>query len=120
VLLFALGLSLASSVLFGLAPALRVPSRDLDHVLRSAGRTVRGGSRRVHAAFVVSEMALAIVLLVCAGVLGRTLLRLSSVDPGVNIHNVLVARFSARILSTATIGWSEPDRGRAASWAAIP
>jgi predicted permease len=92
VILFALGVSFASSVIFGLAPALRVPSRYLNHVLRAAGRTVRGGSRRLHAVFVVSEVALAIVLLVCAGVLARTLLRLSSLDPGVDVQNVLVAR----------------------------
>jgi putative ABC transport system permease protein len=92
VLVFAFGASIASSLLFGLAPALRVPSQYLDRVLRATGRTVTGSSRRLHAAFVVSELALAIVLLVCAGVLGRTLLRLSSLDPGVNIQNVLVAR----------------------------
>src|SRR5438876_3505125 len=92
VLLFALGVSLVSSVLFGFAPALRVPARHFDRVLRSGGRAVRGNVRRWHSTFVIAEIALAVVLLVCAGVLGRTLLRLSSLDPGVNIHNVLVAR----------------------------
>jgi putative ABC transport system permease protein len=92
VLAFAFVASVAASVICGLAPALRVPSQYLDRVLRATGRTVAGGSRRLHAAFVVSEVALAIVLLVCAGVLGRTLLKLSSLDPGVNVDDVLVAR----------------------------
>jgi predicted permease len=92
VLLFALAVSLFTGVLFGLAPALRVPTRDVEQILRSGARTVTGTSRRLHSGFVISEIALAVVLLVSAGVLGRTLLRLSSVDPGVNIHNVLVTR----------------------------
>jgi predicted permease len=46
----------------------------------------------MHSGFVISEIALAVVLLVAAGMLGRALLRLSSIDPGVNVHNVLTAR----------------------------
>jgi predicted permease len=92
VLLFALAVSLFTSVLFGLAPALRVPARDVEQILRSGARAVTGGSRRLHSGFVVSEIGLAVVLLVSAGTLGRTLLRLSSVDPGFNIHGVLVTR----------------------------
>ena len=109
VLTLALGVALVSSLVFGLAPALRVPARNLDHVLRTSGRAVRGSPRRLHGAFVVSEMALAIVLLVCAGVLGRTILRLSSLDPGVNVRNVLVAR----IALSATIR-GNPSQARAA------
>lgn len=92
VLLFALAASLLSGLLFGLAPALRAPARQLEQVLRAGARTVAGSSRRLHGGFVVAEIALAMVLLVAAGMLGRTLLRLSSLDPGVNIRNVLVAR----------------------------
>jgi predicted permease len=92
VLAFALAASLASSLVFGLAPALRVPARRIERVLHAAGRTIRGGSRRLHGAFVAVEIALAIVLLVCAGALGRTLLRLTTLDAGVNVHNVLVSR----------------------------
>jgi predicted permease len=109
VLLFALAVSLVSGLLFGLAPALRVPSRALDRTLRSGARTVAGSSRRLHGAFVISEIALAFVLLVCAGMLGRTLLRLSSLDPGLNIRSVLTARTA---LSPATL--ASPARTRAA------
>jgi predicted permease len=92
VMLFALAVSLMCGVLFGLAPALRVPVRDLEKRIRSGGRTVAGHSRRLHGSFVISEIALAVVLLVSAGILGRTLARLSSLDSGVDVHNVLTAR----------------------------
>ncbi len=94
VLLFALAVSLLSGVLFGLAPALRAPIRELEQLLRAGGRSVVGSSRRLHSAFVISELALAVVLLVSAGMLGRTLLHLSSLDPGVNVRNVLVTRMT--------------------------
>ena len=94
VLLFALAVSLLSGLLFGLAPALRVPVRQLEQALRTGARTVAGSSRRLHGGFVMSEIALAVVLLVSAGMLGRALLRLSHLDPGVNIRNVLVARMA--------------------------
>lgn len=92
VLLFAVALSLVSGLFFGLAPALRLPMRRLEVALRSGGRTTTGNSRRLHSAFVISEIALAFVLLVSAGMLGHTLLALSSLNPGVNVHNVLTAR----------------------------
>ena len=92
VLLFAAGASLASGLLFGLAPAMRAPARDLEQTLRAGARTVTGSSRHLHGVFVMSEIALAVVLLVAAGILGRAVLRLSSLDPGLNIHNVFAAR----------------------------
>ncbi|MGA8598542.1 MAG: FtsX-like permease family protein, partial [Bryobacteraceae bacterium] len=109
VLLFAIAVSVASGLLFGLAPALRAPSRHLEQTLRAGARTVAGSSRRLHGIFVASEIALAVVLLVCAGMLGRMLLRLSSLDPGVNIRNVLTARMA---LSPATL--TNPGAIRAA------
>jgi predicted permease len=109
VLLFAVAVSLFSGILFGIAPVLRAPYRDLEQCLRPGSRTIAGGSRRLHSAFIISEVALAIVLLSAAGMLGRTLLRLSALDPGVNIQNVLVSRMA---LSPATL--QNPDRARAA------
>src|SRR6185312_11564504 len=103
VLLFALVLSIASSLLFGIAPALRAPSSSVDSSLRSGARAV-GGSRRLQNAFVVSEVALAIMLLVGAAMFGRTLLRLSSLDPGVDVHDVLVARVGLSAQSLASPG----------------
>ena len=109
VMLFALTASLVSGFLFGLAPALRAPVREVERTLRAGGRTLAGSSRRLHSSFVISEIALAVVLLVAAGMLGRTLLRLSSLNPGVNIHNVLVTRMA---LSPAAL--SNPEGIRAA------
>ncbi len=109
VLLFAVAVSLFCGLLFGLAPALRAPTRELEQALRAGGRTVAGSSRRLHGAFVISEIALAVVLLVAAGMLGRTVLHLSSLDPGVNIRNVLTARAA---ISPAAL--ANPTRTRAA------
>jgi predicted permease len=109
VLAFALLVSLLSGFLFGLAPALRAPVRKLEQVLRGGGRGVAGSSRRLHSSFVISELAIAVVLLVSAGLLGRTLLHLSSLDPGINIRNVLVTRMA---LSPATL--ADPAKTRAA------
>jgi predicted permease len=109
VLAFALLVSLLSGFLFGLAPALRAPVRKLEQVLRGGGRGVAGSSRRLHSSFVISELAIAVVLLVSAGLLGRTLLHLSSLDPGMNIRNVLVTRMA---LSPATL--ADPAKTRAA------
>jgi putative ABC transport system permease protein len=109
VLLFAFGVSLLSGLLFGIAPALRAPFRNLEQKLRTGARSIAGSSRRLHSIFVISEIAFAIILLVSAGMLGRTLLRLSSLDPGVNVSNVLVTRMA---LSPATL--ADPAKTRAA------
>jgi len=80
--------------------------------------TMAGSSRRLHSAFVTSEIALAIVLLIAAGMLGRALLHASSLDPGLDTRNLLVMRVG---LSPATLadagkipaGWQDLiDRAR--------
>jgi predicted permease len=109
VLVFAVSASLVSGILFGLAPALRVPMRGVEQTLRAGARSIAGSSRRLHSAFVISETALAVVLLVSAGMLGHTLLALSSLDPGFNVHYVMAARFA---LSPASL--SNPEQVRAA------
>jgi predicted permease len=107
--LFALAVSLASSVLFGLAPALRIRTHNVEQALRAGARSIAGSSRRLQSAYVIAEVALAVVLLVSAGMLGRTVLSLSSLSPGVNVHNVLTARFA---LSPEAL--ASPPRSRAA------
>ena len=118
VLCFGLGISLLCGLLFGLTPALRVPLHRLEEVLRGGGRTIGTDSRPLHSAFVISEIALASVLLVSAGMLGRTLLTLTSLNPGFNAQNVLAARFalSPKVLdnpSQIRSAWREVlDRAR--------
>jgi predicted permease len=109
VLLFAVLTSLACSLIFGLAPALRASLSPLEQMLRAGARTVVSSSRRLHASFVAVEIALAVALLVATGVLGWSLLQLSSKPPGVDVQNVLVARFA---LSPGNL--SDPARIRAA------
>jgi predicted permease len=108
-LLFALAVSLLGSLLFGLAPALRAPARELEQTLRAGARAIAGSSRRLHSGFVISEVALAVVLLISAGILGRALLRLSALDPGFDYRNTLATRMA---LSTDAL--ADPKRIRAA------
>jgi len=107
---FGIGMSLSSAFLCGLAPIMRIPLRGLDPALRAGGRAIAGGSSRLYGVFVASEIALAFVLLVCAGMLGNALLKLSSLDPGFDPRNVLTARFA---ISPAALGNPEQIR---ATW----
>ena len=83
-LVFTLGLSLITALLFGLAPAWQSSNPNLTEALKSDGRTTSGGLRRtrLRGFLVVSEIAFALVLLMCAGLLIRTVLQLQRVDPG--------------------------------------
>jgi predicted permease len=88
VLLFTFAITMLAGVVFGLAPALKAAQRDLQDQLKQGGRGMSGGHHRTQGAFVVVEMALAVVLLIGAGLTIRSLMRLWSVDPGFNPHNV--------------------------------
>jgi putative ABC transport system permease protein len=95
VLLFTLGVSLVTGLLFGLAPALSASRADLHGALRGAGRSTGGrGAVRLRGLFVVSQVALALVLLVGAGLLLRSFVRLQGEDPGFRPEGVLTARVS--------------------------
>ena len=89
VLIFTLGISLVAGVLFGLTPALKTSQPDLHETLKQGGRGASGTRHRMQSVFVVAEMALAVVLLIGAGLTIRSLAKLWSVDPGFNPHNVL-------------------------------
>jgi predicted permease len=89
VLLFTLAVSLVAGVLFGLAPALKTASRDQNETLKEGGRGSSGGRHRAQAVFVVSELALAVVLLIGAGLMLRSLARLWGMNRGFNPQNVL-------------------------------
>ena len=94
VLGFTLGLSLLTGIVFGLAPALEAIRFDLQDSLKEGGKNVGGTARTAYLrnAFVVMQVALALVLLVGAGLLVRSLNRLQSVDPGFNPQNLLTVR----------------------------
>ncbi len=72
VLLFSLGLSLLAGIVFGLAPALKTSGVNLQEVLRQAGRGAGGARHRLQGLFVAAEIALALVLLIGAGLMLRT------------------------------------------------
>jgi putative ABC transport system permease protein len=83
VFLFAFGISLLTALFFGLIPAMQASRPQLQSALRQGNaRTGMGGSRVFRRAFVVAEMALALMLLTAAGLLLRSFQRLISVDPG--------------------------------------
>ena len=90
VLGFTILLSLVTGILFGVVPALHASRADLNSTLKAGGAR-SGGSRqnKVRSALVIVEMALAIVLLVGAGLLIRTFLALHNVVPGFDPHHVL-------------------------------
>ncbi len=94
VLAFSLGLTIFTTLLFGLAPALQLARRNIVEPLKDSGRGVSGGFRRgrLRNALVVVELALSLVLLTGAGVMMRTFVALQTVDLGFNPHNILVAR----------------------------
>jgi predicted permease len=84
VLLFTLGVSLFAGILFGLAPALKTSRVNLQEILRESGRGSSGARHRMQGVFVVVEMAMALILLVGAGLMDRSLAALWRVDPGFN------------------------------------
>src|SRR5436305_6987318 len=94
VLIFTVGLTLLTGIAFGLIPAFEASRFDLNEPLKEGGRNVIGGTRahRVRSIFVVAQVALALVLLVGAGLLMKSLSRLESVDPGFDPNNLLTMR----------------------------
>lgn len=109
VLLFAITSSILTGLIFGLIPAVRANRNAIEETLRSRSRGIAGHARRPLSGFVVCQIALALVLLSAAGVMGRTLLRFASLNPGIDIHDALAARVA---VSPAVL--SNPAQARAA------
>ena len=89
VLLFTLCVSIAAGILFGTIPAWRASKGNIGTALKETGRSVAGGRSHTQSAFVIAETAMALVLLIGAGLMIRTLVYLWASDPGFNPHNVV-------------------------------
>ena len=94
VLFFTILVSLATGLLFGIAPAIAASRTNLNEVLKEGGRDSSGAGRsqRVRSALVVVEVALALLLLIGSGLMIRSLWRLQAVDPGFDSSKMLTAR----------------------------
>lgn len=94
ILAFAIGITILATLVFGLAPALLASQADVSETLKAGGtRAGTGrGTYRLRSALVVCEIALSLVLLIGAGLLGRSFVRLTSVHLGFNPDHVLAAQ----------------------------
>ena len=106
VLAFTLILSVATGIIFGLVPAWRGSRTNLNESLKSAGRVTEGraGSHRLRDALVIAEVVFATVLLVCAGLLLRSMRNAEAAGPGFNTNHVALAAFDLR-----TSGYSSEE-----------
>jgi predicted permease len=126
VLAFTFAISIVTGLLFGLAPALRAARLDLNTALRAGGRNTQGeggfGSRRrLRSLLVVSEVAISLMLLVGAGLLIRSFVRLQNVSPGFQPEGVVSMRLgpTARRFADRS-AQLEYTREMAAKLAAVP
>jgi putative ABC transport system permease protein len=96
VLLFTLGVSLVTGILFGLVPAISASRPNIAAMLNESGSRSGVGFRggKLRSVLVISEMSLALILVIGAALLIRTFLKLESVDPGFDTHNVLTMTMS--------------------------
>ena len=96
VLLFAFGISVATGLVFGAAPALQLSRTDVNSTLRDEGRGSAGSRSRtqIKGALVIGQVALSMVLLTAAGLLVRSFARLLTVSPGFDPENVLTMNIS--------------------------
>ncbi len=109
VLLFTLVVSMVAGILFGLVPATKTSRTDIHEILKEGGRGGSGARHRTQSIFVAVEMAMALVLLVGAGLMIRSLANLWNTDPGFEAQNVV--KFS--LASSQSLG-ATPAATRAA------
>ena len=89
VLLYAAGISILTGVVFGLVPALRLMQPDMHSTLKEGGRGMSGARHRLQKVLVALEMAMAVVLLIGAGLMIRSLAALWGINPGFDARNVI-------------------------------
>lgn len=110
VLLFTLAISVLAGIIFGLAPAWKAVRSSVGGTLSETGRAVTGARGSAQSVFVVGEMAMALVLLIGAGLMIRTLFHLWGLDPGFNPKNVMTFALSG----PSSFKGQSPDAIRAA------
>jgi putative ABC transport system permease protein len=110
VLIFTAGVTLLTGLVFGLVPALQASKPNLNETLKDAGRGSTEGGRRqvIRSVMVVTEVAVALVLLVGAGLMIKSFMRLQKVDPGFNPDNALTA-----VMSLPQKKYKDSDQGAA-------
>jgi len=109
VLAFTTAVAVLTGILFGLVPALRSSRVNLSETLKEGGRSLVGGGRRLRNLLVVTEVALSLVLLIGAGLLIRSFIRVQHVEPGFVTQNVLSMR-------TALVGPAYAEEARRVSF----
>jgi predicted permease len=95
VLFYTLGISVLTGIVFGLIPALKTLSPQTHEILKEGGRGSSGARHRTQSVFIVVEMAMAVVLLIGAGLMIRTLSALGNINPGFDPRNVLTFSISS-------------------------
>jgi putative ABC transport system permease protein len=107
VLLFCLGISILTGLLFGIVPALHLSRANVNETLRDEGRGSTGGHHRakLKGLLVVSQVAISLLLLIGAGLLLRSFGRLLHVDPGFGAHNLLTVD-----VSLPTVKYAKPEQ----------
>jgi putative ABC transport system permease protein len=106
VLVFSAGITIVTGLLFGLVPAMHATTANVGEMLRESTRGSSGGrgARRTRSLLVVAETALAVILLIGAGLLARSFLALTRVDPGYHPENVVTMGVS---LPSAKYPWDQ-------------
>jgi predicted permease len=107
VMAFTFGVSFLTGVLFGLAPALRAAKTNVQGTLKEQTRGATGGHHRLQAVLVTTELALALVLLACAGLTIRSMSLLRNVHPGFDAQKALTFN-----VSLSKVGYSTPAKVR--------
>ncbi len=105
IVVFAFLLSLATSIIFGLAPAIMASRGDLNRGLHEESRSSTGGGTRMRSWLVALEIACSVALMAGAGLLFRSLVGLQNVDPGLDVRNVLTFR-----VTLPTQRYKEPQK----------
>jgi putative ABC transport system permease protein len=107
ILLFTFGICILTGIVFGLAPAFRASKNDVNETLRSEGRTTASVSRhRTRNFLVIAEIAIALVLLICAGLMINTLTRILRTSPGFNPNHLVTAQ--VRLTGDKYVDSSDP------------